>query len=181
MMVRALMVALMLAGVSVDSQASAASVNIVSMGASFTFGTGRGANYGTGVTNPAETYPAQLEALLRQKGLDVSVKNAGVPGDTTEQIFERLDLAVADGTQLVTLEPSYGNDKREGLDTKRAIAEILSRLRERHIPCIVLDRSLTEAIWNNPAYMNGSHPNAVGHGLMARSLYPRVLAALKKP
>jgi acyl-CoA thioesterase-1 len=101
------LIVLMLVGVAVGSRASAASLNIVSMGASFTFGTGRGANYGTGVTNPPEAYPAQLEALLRQKGLDVSVKNACVPGDTTEQIFERLDSAVADGTQLVTLEPSY--------------------------------------------------------------------------
>jgi len=170
----------MLAGVSIDNQASAASLNIVSMGASFTFGTGRGANYGTGVTNPAETYPAQLEAMLRQKGLDVSVKNAGVPGDTTEQIFERLDSTVADGTQLVTLEPSYGNDRQQGVDTTQATAEILSRLRERHIPCIVLDHALTTSIWNNPTYMNGNHPNAAGHALMARSLYPRVLAALKK-
>ena len=39
--------------------------------------------YGKGVARN-ETYPAQLEAMLRQKGFDVSVKNDGVNGRTTE-------------------------------------------------------------------------------------------------
>jgi len=40
--------------------------------------------YGKGVARN-ETYPAQLEAMLRQKGYDVTVKNDGVNGRTSEE------------------------------------------------------------------------------------------------
>jgi acyl-CoA thioesterase-1 len=46
--------------------------------------------YGKGVARN-ETYPAQLEAMLRQKGYDVAVKNDGVNGLTTDEAVANVD------------------------------------------------------------------------------------------
>ena len=60
------------------SLASNAAAQGVAIGDSATEGTGVGAG---------EAYPAQLESLLRAKGYHVSVRNAGVIGDTTAMIL----------------------------------------------------------------------------------------------
>jgi hypothetical protein len=54
--------------------ADAAQINIVALGASNT--------YGKGVAR-GQDFPAQLQAMLRAKGLDARVANAGINGDTT--------------------------------------------------------------------------------------------------
>src|SRR5262249_49485213 len=56
-------------------------------------------------------YPAQLQALLRAKGIDAQVTNAGVPLETTGMMLRRIDKDVPAGTDIVILEPG-GNDKR---------------------------------------------------------------------
>jgi len=43
--------------------------------------------YGKGVARN-EAFPAQLEAILRAKGLNVNVINAGINGDTTEGMLQ---------------------------------------------------------------------------------------------
>src|SRR5207344_2701442 len=53
-------------------------LRILALGDSFTYGYG---------VQDAETYPAVLEALLRERGHDVSVLNAGVPGYSTDQSY----------------------------------------------------------------------------------------------
>src|SRR5258708_3405184 len=63
--------------------ASAASLNIVAFGASNTAGRGKGSHPG-GVSR-SEAYPAQLEALLRAKGSDAHLANAGVAGGERRQ------------------------------------------------------------------------------------------------
>jgi len=60
--------------VFVSGPASAAEKVIVAFGDSLTAGLGVG---------PGETWPAQLEALLKNDGLEVRLVNAGVSGDTT--------------------------------------------------------------------------------------------------
>lgn len=55
--------------------ASADAATIVALGASNTYGKGVARN---------QAYPAQLEAILRAKGSNVHVVNAGINGDTTE-------------------------------------------------------------------------------------------------
>ena len=72
--------------------ADAASLRIVAIGASNTHGWYVG-NEGA--------YPAQLQALLRARGIDVEVINAGVPFDTTAMMLRRLDRDVPDGTNVV--------------------------------------------------------------------------------
>jgi hypothetical protein len=56
-------------------------------------------------------YPAQLEALLRAKGIDAQVTNAKVSFETTGMMLRRIDRDVPDGTDIVILEPG-GNDPR---------------------------------------------------------------------
>jgi acyl-CoA thioesterase-1 len=73
---------------------SAHAATVVALGASNTFGKG---------VSRSQSYPAQLETLLRAKGLNVRVINAGVNGDTTGGMLGRLDRVVAKGTSVVIL------------------------------------------------------------------------------
>src|SRR6202035_2178069 len=91
--------------------ADAASLNIVALGASNTAGMGKG-NHPGGVPR-SQAFPAQLEALLRAKGIDAHVRNAGIAGDTTGGMLRRMDAAAPHGTQIVILQTG-GNDAREG-------------------------------------------------------------------
>ncbi len=92
-----------LAGLMCASAAgNAAPLRIVAIGASNTHGWYVG-NQGA--------YPAQLEALLRAKGIDAQVTNAGVPFETTGMMLRRVDKDVPNGTDIVILEPG-GNDRR---------------------------------------------------------------------
>src|SRR5215470_9686553 len=48
-------------------------------------------------------FPAQLEAVLRAKGHQVTVTNQGVNGDTTAGMLARLNSAVPPSTDIVIL------------------------------------------------------------------------------
>src|ERR1700687_4070721 len=92
------------AGFSNFAAASADAATVVALGASNTYGKGVARN---------QAFPAQLEAILRAKGLDCRVINAGINGDTTEGMLRRMDRAVPNGTNAVILQPG-GNDGRKG-------------------------------------------------------------------
>jgi acyl-CoA thioesterase-1 len=77
-------------------------VRIVAIGASNTHGWYVG-NQGA--------YPAQLQTLLRAKGIEAQVINAGVPFDTTAMMLRRIDKDVPNGTDIAILQPG-GNDRR---------------------------------------------------------------------
>jgi acyl-CoA thioesterase I len=85
--------------------ASADAATIVALGASNTYGKGVARN---------QAYPAQLEAILRAKGLSVHVVNAGINGDTTEGMLGRLASAVPNGTSAVILQPAATTGARAG-------------------------------------------------------------------
>ena len=157
--------------------ASAAPLNIVALGASNTAGRGQGSHPG-GVARD-QAYPAQLEALLRAKGIDAHVRNAGIAGDTTGGMLRRIDSAVPNGTQIVILQPG-GNDARKGTggDSGANTAEITSRLQARGIKVILLEpSSYAPSSTRDP---DGEHYNARGHAAVAAGLLPRVLAAAGK-
>jgi acyl-CoA thioesterase-1 len=157
--------------------APAAEVQIVALGASNTYGSGQGRHNG-GVPQ-AQAYPAQLEALLKARGLDAHVRNAGVPGDTTGGMLARLDSAVPDGTRIVVLQPG-GNDRRKGSGSDRAdnIAQIKSRLAARHIKVIMLGH-LGRIAPKDTRDPDGQHFNARGHAAFAAFLAPQVMAAAR--
>src|ERR1700759_1777250 len=48
-----------------------------------------------------EMWPAVLESMLRAKGSQVRVINAGVNGETTGKLLARVDGAVPPGTRIV--------------------------------------------------------------------------------
>ena len=89
------------------SDAKAAKINIVALGASNTAGLGVGIQ---------GAYPALLQSTLRARGYDANVSNAGVSGDTTAGMLSRLDVAVPAGTQFVILDETPLNDELHGLE-----------------------------------------------------------------
>jgi acyl-CoA thioesterase I len=64
---------------------------------------------------PEQTFPARLEAWLRQKRIEAHVVNAGVSGDTTASGPALLDWTLADKPDLVILALG-GNDALRGID-----------------------------------------------------------------
>src|SRR5690349_21796210 len=67
----------------------ARSLNIVVVGASNTAGWGVGA---------ANAFPARLQTILKERGIDAKVTSAGVIGDTTAGMLRRIETAVPDNT-----------------------------------------------------------------------------------
>ena len=147
--------------------ANAAPVRIVAIGASNTHGWYVG-NQGA--------YPAQLQALLRAKGIDAQVSNAGVPFETTGMMLRRIDKDVPDGTDIVILEPG-GNDRRFfGTKEQRAanIAEMERRVQARSISVIVYDEEMPLR-YRAFDLMHFTHQ---GHAIIAAALLPRVMEIL---
>jgi lysophospholipase L1-like esterase len=69
---------------------------------------------GAGV-QPQQAWPAQLEKLLKAQGYDVHIINAGISGDTTADMLNRLDNAIPNGTKIVILDTGGGffNDAKK--------------------------------------------------------------------
>ncbi|MFQ6017795.1 MAG: arylesterase [Kiloniellaceae bacterium] len=108
-----------------DSRAKAGAVaapfKILAFGDSLTHGYGLAAG---------QTFPAQLEAALKGRGLDVRVINGGNSGDTTAAGRARLEWALADRPDIVLVELG-GNDGLRGIEpaaTYGNLDAILARL-----------------------------------------------------
>ncbi len=147
----------------------AAPLHIVAIGASNTHGWYVG-NQGA--------YPAKLQALLRAKGIDAQVTNAGVPFETTGMMLRRIDRDVPNGTDIVILEPG-GNDRRFLVPPGwRAanIAEMERRLKARSISVIVYD----EVMPLQYRTLDLIHFTEQGHAIIAAALLPRVMEILER-
>ena len=144
-------------------------LNIVAIGASNTTG------FGVGEQN---AYPAVLQRLLHQKGIDAHVTNAGVNGDVTSGMRNRLDAAVPNGTDIVILQPG-GNDLRF-FGTKQArtanIAAMMQRLHARGIRVIVYD---PDPVPRDFYQWDGIHFNAAAHAKIAATLAAQIATAAK--
>jgi acyl-CoA thioesterase-1 len=86
------------------------------------------------------TYPAQLERALREKGYDVRVLNSGVSGETSSMGLKRFDRAIPPGTDAAIV--FFGrNDLRWGVAPKKFRAHIdaiLERLHGRDIRTLLI-------------------------------------------
>lgn len=105
-------------------------VKIVALGDSLTVGLGLAAQ---------DAFPAKLQAALKAKGIEATVVNAGVSGDTASAGRDRLDWSVPDDTDAVIVELG-ANDALRGLDptlTKNALNSILDKLAGRNIPVLL--------------------------------------------
>jgi acyl-CoA thioesterase-1 len=88
---------------------------------------------------PGEAFPEQLDKLLKTKGHDVDVVNAGVSGDTTADGLARLDWSLGDKTDAVILELG-ANDALRGISPKvtaENLEKIVAKLRQRNIEILL--------------------------------------------
>jgi acyl-CoA thioesterase-1 len=142
---------------------SAQASTVVALGASNTFGKG---------VSRSQAYPAQLEALLRARGVNVRVVNAGINGDTTGGMLNRLDRAVPKGTSVVVLQPG-GNDRRKGASDHTS--EIQSRLSALGIKVVMCNNGMLSGLPHQP---DGQHLTPEGYHMLAAALVGEVAAAL---
>jgi len=162
---------LIVLALALSSPLEAAVLNIVAIGASNTFGLGVGSQ---------NAYPTQLQALLRKKGIQANVINAGVLGDTTAGMLRRLDSAAPKGTDIVILQPG-GNDLRFGVSKEQRaanIAAMVKRLRARDIRVIVFDPEIPADFYQ----WDHIHFNAAAHAKIAATLAVKIAAeAMARP
>jgi acyl-CoA thioesterase-1 len=152
---------------------AAASAQVVAFGASNVLGWG---------VPPNAAYPAQLETMLRARGINVTVKNAGVYGDTSAAMLARLDAAIPVGTKVVILDTSGEllNDRLHGISDEQGkanLAAIMSRLAARNIVVIPEATSDLPMSDRQPDHI---HLTPEGHQIVAARLLDSVTHALGK-
>ena len=111
-------------------RAMAEPIKLVVLGDSLTAGYG---------LDEGDAFPAKLEAALKTRGIDVTVVNAGVSGDTAKQGLERLDWAVEEDADAVIVELG-ANDALRGIDpneTRGSLEKIIGKLKSRNIPVMM--------------------------------------------
>jgi acyl-CoA thioesterase I len=88
---------------------------------------------------PDKSFPAQLQAALREKGYPVRVLNSGVSGDTAADGLARLEWSLGEKADGAIVE--FGaNDALRGIDpkiTERSLSGILKALKERNMPLLL--------------------------------------------
>ena len=110
--------------------ALAAPVKILALGSSLTQGYG---------LPPGTEFTVQLQAALKQAGIDATVINAGVSADTSAGGLARLDWSLADHPDAVILELG-SNDMLRGTppsETDKNLRAILDRLKAAHIKVLL--------------------------------------------
>ena len=98
-----------------------------------------------------QAFPAQLEAVLKARGHDVRVINAGVSGDTASAALKRLDWALPEDASAVIVELG-GNDALQGIPpegTKQALEAILRKLQARGLPVLLAGMEASRNMGND--------------------------------
>ena len=167
--------------------ASARTIHIVAYGDSATAGW---------LVARKDAYPAQLQALLRKKGYDVAVDNAGMNGGTFIDALLHFDEAIAPGTDIALVE--FGtNDLRAHASMKTVrsrLAEIVRALRARKIEVLVIGlgslklddiaraNGVAYAQWYLPPgkyhARDGAHYNAQGYAIVVARMLPQIEALI---
>jgi acyl-CoA thioesterase-1 len=145
-----------------------------------------------------KAYPAQLQAALRKKGYDVTVKNAGIAGDTAAHALKRFDLAIDTTTDICIVE--FGiNDRHNGasmMQVRARLTEIVHTLRARRIQVLLVGSgglSFTKLAkandalyvdWKLPTHKyrarDGAHFNAKGYAILVARMLPQVEALVRR-
>jgi acyl-CoA thioesterase-1 len=188
---RATLAGLLFVAPAVALAPAASAQTVVAVGPSTTAGRG---------VWSSQAYPAQLEALLRARGISATVVNAGVNGEQTPAMLARLNRTVPDGTALVILQLAAFNDLPWSLagrdnpippaETERNFRAMVQAMRARGIPTIVFTRMGGGRGATHVAYPRFTssvdlqpdriHPTAEGHAKLAALLLPaaeRILRA----
>jgi acyl-CoA thioesterase-1 len=86
-----------------------------------------------------DSFTAQLEKALRDKGINVTITNAGVAGETTADGVSRLDWSIPEGTDIVILE--FGaNDALRGIApeiSEKNLSDMIEKLKQRNVRIIL--------------------------------------------
>ncbi|MGO9773906.1 MAG: GDSL-type esterase/lipase family protein [Roseiarcus sp.] len=153
---------------------AAQAAEVVCLGASYVQGWG---------VAPNEAFPAQLEAMLHAKGINVAVANAGVSDDTTAGALARFDSVVDASTRVLVMGIGPLNDRRYGYTPEESKAnqdQILAKARARGIKVVDALRLFSKLPDSARQGDNLRHPNAEGDRILAAELLPQVIAALRK-
>ena len=131
----------------------------------------------------SEAIPAQLQSMLREKGYTVTVRNAGIYGNTTPQMRARMDSDIPEGTSIVILDSSGGqyNDSRLGISREQGETDftaIKARLADRHIKVILISGTDVPPQYHQ---QDGVHLTPEGHRLAVSNILPEVMQALGPP
>jgi acyl-CoA thioesterase I len=122
-----------------------------------------------------EMWPEVLESMLRAKGSQVHVINAGVNGETTDMGLARLDSAIPDGTKIVILTYNGHNDARKlsygNAHAHANIEAMKSKLKARGIR-VIDAMGMYTSLWRNKELVlpDGNHLNAEGNRRLAAML-----------
>lgn len=111
--------------------ATAAPMKLLMLGTSLTQGYG---------LPPGTEIPAVLQARLKAAGIDATVINAGVSGDTSAGGLSRLDWSLADRPDAAIVELG-SNDALRGIppeQTEKNLSGILGKLKAHHLPVLLL-------------------------------------------
>ena len=122
---------IMIAAIAMAATAThAATIKILALGTSLTQGLG---------VPPGLDLTAVLQARLRASGMNATIINAGVSGDTSAGGLARLDWSLADRPQAAIIELG-SNDALRGqspAETEKNLSAILTRLRAAHIAVLL--------------------------------------------
>jgi acyl-CoA thioesterase-1 len=128
-----------------------------------------------GYVAPDEMWSSVLESILRARGSQVHVINAGVNGETTRDELARVDSAVPDGTRIVILTINGYNDNRKliagSADAPANIAAIKRKITSRGIK-IIDAMGLYSSVLRQPgmALRDGLHLSVEGNKKLATIL-----------
>jgi acyl-CoA thioesterase I len=131
----------------------------------------------------SDAIPAQLQSMLHEKGYNINVRNAGIYGNTTTQMRERMDSDIPEGTTIVVLDMSGGlyNDNRLGISREQGEADltaIKARLADRHIKVIAISGTDVPAQYHQE---DGVHLTPEGHRIAASNVLPEIIQTLGPP
>lgn len=140
LMISRRLLALGLTGLAFPARAAPTRAKVVTMlGDSITAGLGLAR---------ADALPAQLQAALIRLGLAVTVRAAGVSGDTSAAGLARADFSVQSDTDLCIVALG-GNDLLQGLDvrqTRANLTAIVRKLKARRIGVLITGQKAPRAI-----------------------------------
>jgi acyl-CoA thioesterase-1 len=131
----------------------------------------------------SEAIPAQLQSMLREKGYSVTVRNAGIYGNTTTQMRARMDSDIPEDTSIVVLDSTGGqyNDTRLGISREQGEADfaaIKARLADRHIKVILISGTEVPSQYHQ---QDGLHLTPEGYRMAASAVLPELMRALGPP
>jgi acyl-CoA thioesterase-1 len=104
---------------------------IIVLGDSLTAGLGLDTN---------NSFPALIQKRLKNEGIDYTVVNAGVSGDTSAGGLRRLEWALAEGEPRILIVALGGNDGLRGLppaELQRNLADIIEQGQKRGLTVIL--------------------------------------------